>query len=740
MAALLIAVPASGQDPTVPPAREAMADAYLDTTARHLVDIARGSWSRSQSTLLAYTAIVRQRISAALRTPLRDRTVFRAESAARVRWDRDDPIIAQVLAGRMQHPAGVEIDADVSVFAVDQLFDPSSDRLLFGLTDRDSEDIWIRHPLASYSEQDYRFRSGDTLTLRLPDGRQVRTVELDLLPRRASPDLLRGTLWIDPETGILARAAFELARTLDIVKDGHLIDPDLEEIEEDMDEVPLAMRPIIKGLIFPLELDIDLAVVEYSLWEFRHWLPSVLRLEGTVRAGIFSVPGVLEVAYEVLDVEDEESVLAAADSSAPAQTGPPAPDPITEEWLEAGEGYRLVQRRQNGRDVLVLVPNRIESLAESRFLPPPVWKDAPEFLAVDDIERLEDLVGDVPVAHRMPVQWDTRVGLERFGLVRYNRVEALSVGAQVEARRYPFTTQLTGRIGVADLVPNAELRLQYSGTRRAVRLEGYHHLTTVTRDDRALGPGNSFTALFFGRDDGEYYRATGARLTLLPPPEDRADAALSVYAERQRAAPRETNVSLPAAWTDGWTFRPNIAADPADQVGSVLSVQRWWGDDLGGARLGADLYLHAATGDYEFVRGSLGLRGVVSPVERFRVGLEAAGGTSAGRLSVQRLWYLGGIESLRGYGSGAATGGAYLRARLELLRSFVESAAAVSLFGDAGWAGDPNGFTAQNAVDGALYSVGAGLTVMDGLLRMDLARGLAAPRGWRFELYLDAAF
>ncbi|NIR80987.1 MAG: hypothetical protein GWO00_22340, partial [Gemmatimonadetes bacterium] len=57
--------------------------------------------------------------------------MFRAESAARVRWDRDNPIIAQVLAERMQHPAGVEIDEDVSGLALDQLFDPRSDRLLF---------------------------------------------------------------------------------------------------------------------------------------------------------------------------------------------------------------------------------------------------------------------------------------------------------------------------------------------------------------------------------------------------------------------------------------------------------------------------------------------------------------------------------------------------------------------------------------------------------------------------------
>ncbi|NIQ53921.1 MAG: hypothetical protein GWN71_11065, partial [Gammaproteobacteria bacterium] len=107
---------------------------------------------------------------------------------------------------------------------------------------------------------------------------------------------------------------------------------------------------------------------------------------------------------------------------------------------------------------------------------------------------------------------------------------------------------------------------------------------------------------------------------------------------------------------------------------------------------------------------------------------------------VQRLWYLGGVGTLRGYGSGVASGGAHLRGRVELLRSFVESAAAVSLFGDIGWAGAPDGFTLDAAMEQALYSVGAGVTVMEGLIRMDLARGLVDPEGWRVEVYLDAAF
>jgi hypothetical protein len=82
-------------------------------------------------------------------------------------------------------------------------------------------------------------------------------------------------------------------------------------------------------------------------------------------------------------------------------------------------------------------------------------------------------------------------------------------------------------------------------------------------------------------------------------------------------------------------------------------------------------------------------------------------------------------------------GDTYLRARLEIARYF--SVVGVSVFGDAGWAGPRDGFSLRNATDHALLSAGAGLTVMDGLLRLDLARALRPPLGWRLALYLDAA-
>ena len=56
-------------------------------------------------------------------------------------------------------------------------------------------------------------------------------------------------------------------------------------------------------------------------------------------------------------------------------------------------------------------------------------------------------------------------------------------------------------------------------------------------------------------------------------------------------------------------------------------------------------------------------------------------------------------------------------------------------FGDPG-AGPREDFSLNVA---PLWSVGAGMSVLDGLVRIDLARALRSPTGWRLEIYMDGA-
>jgi hypothetical protein len=58
----------------------------------------------------------------------------------------------------------------------------------------------------------------------------------------------------------------------------------------------------------------------------------------------------------------------------------------------------------------------------------------------------------------------------------------------------------------------------------------------------------------------------------------------------------------------------------------------------------------------------------------------------------------------------------------------------VALFSDWAWAGDRESIDLSQG----FTSVGAGLSIIDGLIRMDGGWGLDDPTGFRLDLYLDA--
>ena len=101
--------------------------------------------------------------------------------------------------------------------------------------------------------------------------------------------------------------------------------------------------------------------------------------------------------------------------------------------------------------------------------------------------------------------------------------------------------------------------------------------------------GNSFGALFFGRDDGEYFRATGADLTWRPPEGSRDSFRFRLYGERQSAVAAETDFALFRVFDGEWRFRPNLAADDVEEAGAELRVSPWWGNNPVRAQLGLEL-------------------------------------------------------------------------------------------------------------------------------------------------------
>jgi hypothetical protein len=685
------------------------ADTFADATARALFDRARHARGVVDASISSYEAIVRQRAAFALRTPLRDRSLYREESATRVRWFRDGPDVVEVLAAREQHPGGVEVPSGFSDLMGDDLFDPNGDRLYLGMVaNRDSS--WMLHPLGRDAGLSYRFRSGDTITIAFPDGRRLRVVELQVLPRVRSARLVSGVLWIEPESGALVQAAYRLARDFDLIRDA------LSERESPgVDRIP--------GLFKPIEFRVDRIIVEYSLWNMRHWMPRTLRVDGLLRAGAVRTAFGMETAYDIHDIwtdGDSASARVAADST-------------LADWAAAGGEYREVSRlRGRARDYREVVRSDRDELLTHAELPPPIWRDAPEFSASADLRALERAIGRLPMPPRDAVPPDGGWSVGAISDMRYNRVEGLSVAATARLRAEPWSAGATLRLGTADRVPNAELSLGRETRSRALRFEAFHALRTVEEGDRALSFGPSVAALAFGRDDGDYFRATGAALTLRPAEFRRQSWRASVELARHRSVTRNTDWSLPSLWDEVRAFRETIDAEPGTAVTGTVVLAPWWGVVPDRPQAGAELLLQGAAGDFEFARARLTLRAATPLFAGLRLGAETAAGTSAGTPPIQRQWFLGGAGTLRGYPGAAAVGPEFARARVELGRA--THGAGLAVFSDAGWAGR----RADARLDDALLSAGVGFSVLDGLLRFDLARALRAPRGWRFEMYLDA--
>jgi hypothetical protein len=694
--------------------------AYADQGAAVLLARARDARIRTDRSLVSYTAIVRSRVAAGLRTPLKDRTLFRQEESARVRWSRDGDHIVQQLAARSQTPAGVTTPDGLG-FATESLFDPSHDRLYFGMTrvddDRSGDDeFWIEHPLGADAERHYRFRSGDTMTVMLQGGHAVRVVELRIMPRRNDPHTVRGTLWIDTRTGALVRSAFRLARVVDILRD-------IDHGEEDDDDLRIAAKI---PLINPMQFDISLMTVEYALWELEHWLPRAMRFDGMVRLGVFRLPGSADISYQMLDVE--------VDAPDGVPRSPEAETELVQRTIDAWRGTdELKESRTTGhrRRYRVLRPTDPTRLLEDATLPPPIWVDAPGFATESELREMYDRVaasqGPVHPSPPLRLGW----GLGEPDMFRYNRVEALSVGARLAIPLPHVAATVVGRIGVGDMHPNVELALTRETMHRTLGLRGYHVLTTVDDGGHALGLGNSLSSLLLGRDEGEYFRASGAALTLAPPGSRRRSWQARIHVERHDAVERNTHVAVPRLWTDS-VFRPNIAADQATQYGITLTGRPWWGSDPLHAQFGIDAMLQAEAGDFEHVRGRITLRGAVPIGGRTRIGAELGAGTTEGSAPVQRNFFLGGASTLRGYEPGTGSGTSMARGRIELARTY--PFANLAVFSDWGWAGDRDDIRRHQQ----RWAVGAGGSLFDGLIRLDLAHALRAPRGWRIDLHLDS--
>jgi len=695
--------------------------AYTDAGTRALVQRVRAQQLSLNGEVRAYSVQAREHFAIGMKALWRERLAFAQDQSAHIRWRRGETTRIDVDGLRQAAPIAVRgffTQKDLSAASI-LAFDPAGDRLQLGVSDSN----FVRHPLGPNSEAYYRFASGDTTTLRLPDGRTLRLIELRVIPRRDDVHLLRGSLWIDAASLGVVRGVFRLAADWDLEAE--------LAYEGDKKDIPFI------GMLQPIRASLRYMTIDYALVGFRWWLPHTMALEGAAQLGsVASFPAHYERVYS--DYEVEGDTTGAQVAAAPAQ----APQHEYHCRMQK-DGTSLCECPENkcGRTEIRATKDSLGLIASSTLPPPPRSAFDEPLITEAQLENLGRALERIPSEpwHASPprLHW----GLGRSGLIRFNRVEGLSIGAREDWDFGPLAADLTGRLGVAPaprdsspavrLSPDVVAGLTHETTASTFRLAAYRRLDAMDPSVRPLGFGNSFNALFFGRDDGQYFYALGTELTRRAAPTGTEHVTWRLFAEHQTAVSQGTNWSVPRLFGPEHGFQPNLMADRANEAGAELGLHFERGLDAARFRWATDLTLDGATGTFDYGRPAAKLL-LGFPLPAHLVGsLEGAAGTSVGTAPLQRSWFLGGPATLRGYSGAVLYGSAFWRGRAEVATSL--PGARLVLFSDAGWAGDRRDFR----VGRPLYSAGVGASLLDGYFRLDLARALRRPTGWRLDLYLD---
>ena len=736
----------------IPVTAEHLATAYRDPAARSILLLARGARMRQDSALLAYDATTYQRISAGIgfRRLGRDRIAFRSEGSTRVRWRRGIGAYVDVTGSRTVVPiAGKSAHADLGAIEGSLSpvpYYPGSETLWIGASaarQRVDENEGIIHPLAEGSEAYYTYQSGDSATFRLPDGRAIRLRELRIRPRTPKWNLAVGSLWFDMSGGQLVRAAYRMSVPMDIEAVAK------EDDSTEFDDVPRVLKP----MLFPMKAEISAVGVEYGLYQGRFWLPRLQVGEGGVQVGFVRAPFKLEqkFAYENVNagtalppipVESDSARDARRDSVHVAITigGRAARDSARAARREArsrcdSTGVRThVRNRDDGKNpVFITIPCDSAKLASSPDLPASIYDRGDEVVPSAEIDALVQQA----LAMGSQAGFAPAPPTLAYAPLRYNRIEGISAGGQVAQQLGAgYSWNAVARIGVADREPNIEVTGSRSDLRHTLSLTAYNRLVSASDWGNPLGLGASIVAFTFGRDDGFYYRASGLELTRAPDQRGSLNMTWSLFAERERNARQRTTFSL-ARVMSGSQFEPNITTSSSLYAGARTRITQSIGEDPQGFRLFNDLRLEAAYGDTgSYGRAALDVT-ASHGIGNGAVALTLAGGTSVGTLPIQRNWFLGGTQTVRGLRPGTGVGDGFWMARAEAGYGF--QAFRPVIFGDIGWAGDR---TQWREIGTPLAGVGAGFSILDGLVRFDVARGLQPvdQRRFRVETYLEARF
>ncbi|MGW8265039.1 MAG: BamA/TamA family outer membrane protein [Longimicrobiales bacterium] len=708
---------------TIPP------DTYSDEATRALIQRAMVARSREEGGIQSYEGVLRERIYLGVSglTFRRERSIFRSEQVARIRWDREEGKTIQWLGERNEVPligpggyvsirrsgdtlAGgsinlgirgeeeevpeevrVEVQKTLLANLNPMLFSyrPGDDRLALG-------EGFALHPLADSAAYHYRYRPGDTLRIDLPtENRTITLLEVLVEPREARFELLAGSLWFEEETAALARASYRPSRPYDLAAD-------------DEEDVP--------GILSPVQVEFDYFTIEYSLQEFRWWLPRRFALRGEVRVGkLIRLPMAMEWSGSEYMVNAGTTLI-------------PSAEALPDGWV-SGTG-EVTERGKPPEQVRIIVPP-VDSLWSSESLTGEMLGPSPIAFTDEEIdELLQELDGLIP--GQRPFEPRLSYGLAD-GNLRQNRVEGLSVGVSAEIPLSPrFTLEPRFQIGLQELEPRGALSLHRGPEGDRLSLTAFRRLAHTADFGNPLSLGASLSNLLFRNAHANFYQATGAELGLQKLGA-RTRSRLRLFWEDHRSVERQTNFYLWRPFT-GDTLPLNLPAQEG-RVAGLAGDFRWQlGVDPARAVASGLLRGEVAEGDFSF-RRALATLAVSGPLVLGLAGaVEVGAGAGWGELPPQKNFFLGGANTLRGYAGSYTWGESFWMARGEIGTGL--PVARLALFSDLGWAGSRDAWREGKP----LWSVGGGISLLDGLFRMDFAWPMREVSAMRFYTYVDGLF
>lgn len=834
----------------IPLTPELVRSAFADDMAQRMLERARAARIAQDSALQSYDAksYLRMSVGLGVRRLGPERLLFRTEHAARVRWARASGVWVETTGRRHVVPMG-GADLDLSPATPVPYF-PGREALWFPSGDLRTVQAEVNekdllHPLATGAEAYYRYETGDSLRIRLPDGRGILLRELRITARKPDWRAFVGSFWFDADGGSLVRAAYRMAAEIDIWRElSEEQRRQIRELEErartDTGTLATEARKRAEGLrdetrgarigegfFSPVRARLSAITVEYGLHEGRFWLPKLNILEGQLVASFLRVPVRYEESYRYDQVNgdivvpkvptlgdpgmtaDDTSffaqgniVIGGGNTRQPLDTSAAAvrvrEDSIVDyrfrrsdslltlaDSLErAGKDSVRVRvlrdRARNSRIIArtilrrreectrdstyfagtrslydgavrmgIRLPCNTAGLASSPDLPASPYDADERLFSTADRDRLLEGLDFALQPGWFPQRPRLHTGLD---LVRYNRIEGLSLGASLTSvLGLGYTAQAVARLGTADLTPNGELSLMRSNGRADVGIRLYHRLA-VANDDWGdpLNFGASLANLLYARDEGFYYRAWGGEVAGTrdaPGPLGGVRMRWRVFGERQYSAGTSPRSTFSVGdWVADPRFADNIAASPLFAIGAATDMSRSFGADPRGFRF--DSRVRAEGAAINRTIDSLGTEGygrlvfegtLSRPVGGFGWAITGAAGSSLGALPSQRAFYLGGLQTVRGQfarptGAGRV-GDTFWMGRAELARGLL--AFRPSLFYDVGWAGSRD---SVHAMGRPLSGAGVGVSMLDGLFRLDLSRGIFPERRWRADVYIGARF